>query len=202
MGALHTPEINRDDRRLARQAAESSNNVDDIPAGTGRQRILRFDAAVEMTREALDQKLGGDGTADAEFRTLFWALRDAETPGTTFEALKDRGFQVRLSATIALSDPEKLCIRDALVSLAENGSEQLGKYKYIANWIAHVRLAGTRTPNMVAKYIRHVLKDQHTLAVNAHRTTHPLPDLADLSQEDGFDDTDGDVLNEEGTERE
>ena len=61
------------------------------------------------------------------------------------------------------------------MSLADNGSEQLGRCRLTANWIAHVKLSGTQTPIQVARYIRQLMKEKHESAKEKGHTVHPLP---------------------------
>lgn len=95
-------------------------------------------SAEDMCTDFLRKSL--EGSVDArmvQVSDLFWALRDTTCPDGNYEGLMERGFQVRLSRRTPLTREEKNTIRHSLVSLTENGGEILGRYKYIANWIAH-----------------------------------------------------------------
>ena len=160
-----------------------------------RQRITPGDAAVQMTLDGLNDLMNMP-LADAieQFLRLFWDLRDYRCPEGSLEALRSRGFQIRLGARQPLSDAEKGIIQQALIDLTSNGGEQLGRYKHIANWIAAIRMRGTRTPTRVAVYIRQLVKIEHQAAVAAGKTQFAAPEMLHLTQDEagGGDGADGD----------
>ena len=87
--------------------------------------------------------------------------------------------------------------------MAEEGAEQVGRYRLIANWIAHVHLNGTRSPLQVARYIRLLVKEAHRRAVLKAQTVHPVPEGLVLSQNETSDteeENDTDDNNDPGPE--
>ena len=101
-----------------------------------------------MSRDAIDALLQS-GARDTEFVQMFWDFEQTVAPGTTYQDLKARGFEIRLGSRTPLTDRERTIIQDAIILLSETGSEPLGRYKYIANWISQVKLQGIRTPTQV-----------------------------------------------------
>lgn len=121
------------------------------------------------------------------------ALGVFEAPQTHLSGWKKRGYQVKVAPAKQWTDTEKDIIEQALQSLnGPDGSAVMGNYKNLANWIATVHLQGTRTPHRVARYLAHLVARLHKSAVEAGKTTHPLPEgiqgrtqLAQDSPEDG-----------------
>ena len=98
------------------------------------------------------------------------------SPGTNIdESLKARGFAVRFSHKSPLTADEKERIKAALSDLADQGPAIMGRYRYVANWIATVRLGSQRSRGQVASHMRLLIKEAHAAAVLRGKTTHPLP---------------------------
>lgn len=93
---------------------------------------------------------------------------------------------------------EKETIEQAVQSLnGEEGASIMGNFKNLANWIAIVHLQGTRTPQRVARYLAHLVARLHKAAVEAGKSSHPLPEgvqgLTQMAE-------DGEEVGEEATE--
>ena len=58
----------------------------------------------------------------------------------------------------------------------------MGRFRYVANWIATVRLGDQRSRGKVVSHMRLLIKGAHVAAVQRGKTTHPLPQVPSFTQ--------------------
>ena len=78
---------------------------------------------------------------------------------STVDALRDAGYNMRVSNRAAMTIDELEKVRDALKDLYARGSGILGRYRKVCRWIARTRFNGTRTEVKIASAVRDILMD-------------------------------------------
>ena len=154
-----------------------------LPLRKRRRRLNRFDVPIETTGD-LFRKLATNGldALRSDWKRAFWSLISFQQPGNSYSSLKARRFAVRFSHKSPLTADEKERIKAALSDLADQGPAIMGRYRYVANWIATVCLGSQRSPGQVASHMRLLIKEAHAAAVLRGKTTHPLPQALVFTQ--------------------
>lgn len=148
-----------------------------------RVRVERFDAGLLIAEEDIKSILSKPTTVVST--SMFWELQETHCPDGTYETLPQRGFQVRISSKMDLTQEEKDFIRDCLYLLHKEGAEVLGRYKYVADWIAIAKMGGVRTATKVAQEVREIVKREINKMV--HKGARAIPTGLILTQHDDED---------------
>lgn len=182
-------------------APEESTPADatesDERPGKHRKKVISVDANLGLASDQLVDLLTTNQEEYASyFLRLLYALNAADVPGTTLDELEQRGFEIRVSQRTPLSKTEKKRVKDALIRLSRDGAASIGRYKFVGNWLSTVVLRGTRTPQAVARYLRHLLQKLYHKAVAANQAAFPCP-VVQFTQRSDDSESDDDESAEE-----